>query len=696
MRLLARLAALLVFLVAVEAGAMENRYYLVNQQDFGAKQGYCLDFENSGPDNGICQLDSLRLILGAADGKSWRFSTRSGGWQLGRRYVVRAVITPTSGRLYLDGTEVGSIDGGFIPSTNQMTYAEIPGWASGPAEYLIRQESLRITAGGRSLASASIPPPTAPLPLQLFAPPAASSAVVRVRAGETVVIEAAVTISRYPSITGMAPFIDRYGQSVHSRWPGKVKSDADLLAANRDEARRSRGLTPPAGRDRFGGATNLGWHEHATGYFRVAKRKGIWWLVTPLGNPCFYIGVDSIAGLQWERTPVTDREFLFQWIPPKRGATAAAWNRNDWGGTDGTETVAFQSTNMLRKYGPNWMRIAKQAASRRLRQWGFSGGGKWGNVADLPFTPVLGHYEVPNIARHPDIYDGAIQQKFRDELKKQMGKDIRNPLVLGWSVGNEYDEIITPEEVTTILSKPAGTPAKDALCRTALEDLYDNSAERLSQAWGISVTGIEDLCAATAVPPAADVEKLRLSYARDYYSFIYRTVKDLDPNHLYLGFWIVPGWWVNEADWTVSAPFCDVIGYDRYANDFEDPALAALVKASAKPILCGEYSFPPTYRGERGFGFYGTNVPDEKTAVAMYTRWLGAALREPYCVGSVWFQYRDQPLSGRGPGRGKALVHGEHYAFGVVDLCDRPKWELVTGMRKANQAALKLRLGARR
>jgi hypothetical protein len=46
----------------------------------------------------------------------------------------------------------------------------------------------------------------------------------------------------------------------------------------------------------------------------------------------------------------------------------------------------------------------------------------------------------------------------------------------------------------------------------------------------------EALYAAQPQPPEEDVEALRRYYADRYYAFIYRTIKELDPNHLYLGF----------------------------------------------------------------------------------------------------------------------------------------------------------------
>lgn len=682
----AALAALL-----LRPAAADHRFYLASQHDFEAKRGFYLNFENAAEGPGPCRLSSLRMILGGGDGKQWRFAERRGDWQVEHTYRARAELTATTGRLLLDGVEVGRIDGGYVPARGPLTYSDVPGWASDPADYAIQQTSISVSGPAGTLVRATVPASDGPPALALFAPQQPQSARLAPAVGQALVIEAEFRISRYPEVKSLAPFIDAYGQSIHSRWPGKVRSDADLKRATADEAVRARTWTRPVGIDRFGGWTQAGWREEPTGYFRVTRRNGVWWLVSPEGNPCFYTGMNSLCGLAWERTPVDGREFLFQWLPPRTGAYAAAWNRNDWGSTDGGNTVAIQAANMLRKYGPDWQKVATTAASRRLRQWAFAGGGKWGSVPDLPCTPVLAHYDIPNVARHPDIFDADIRDRFRETLRKQIAPQRRDPLVLGWSLGNEYDEIVTKAEIQDILRKPAATPAKREMIRFGVATLYAGDAARAAEAWRVAAGTVGALMETDPTPSPADLERMRLHYADAYYKFIYTTVKEIDPDHLYLGFWIVPGWWENADDWRVSAPYCDVIGYDRYALDYMDAQTAALVKETRKPILCGEFSFPPTYRGTRGFGVYPTHVADEVESGDAYARWIRAAAADPYCVGGIWFQYRDQPLTGRGPGKGTALVYGEHYAFGVVDLCDRPKVTLVERMRKANLAAQKLR-----
>ncbi|HLV81263.1 MAG TPA: glycosyl hydrolase, partial [Chthonomonadaceae bacterium] len=317
----------------------------------------------------------------------------------------------------------------------------------------------------------------------------------------------------------------------------------------------------------------------------------------------------------------------------------------------------------------------------------------WSDILEgVPSLPVLNHGDVPNVARHPDIFDPTIQAKLRDSLRRQIEPHLKDPFILGWSIGNEFDEIVTTAEIADILGKPTAIPAKTALFTYALGTLYHDDLAQLATAWGMAGASREALLAAPLHAPETDLEALRRYYAGRYYDFLYKTVKELDPNHLYFGFWIVPGWWQKEEDWRLIAPYCDVIGYDRYAPTFSDPLLDRLMAETKKPVLLGEFSFPPFYAGTRGFGLYSVWSQDDADGGRLYTQTVQAAARNPYCVGAFWFEYRDEPVTGRGPGHGPDLVYGEDYAFGVVDEADRPKWDLVRQMRATNLTLAKERM----
>jgi hypothetical protein len=304
-------------------------------------------------------------------------------------------------------------------------------------------------------------------------------------------------------------------------------------------------------------------------------------------------------------------------------------------------------------------------------------------VKGIPDVAVLGRGEIPSLVRHPDGFDPAIRARWTELLKKQVEPRKNDSYLIGWSVGNEFDENIAAADVVKIMAMAADVPARRALYEHALNQLYNGDEDKLRGAWKDG-----------APPPPSDVEQMRRFYADAYYRFIYETVKSIDPAHLYLGMWVTPNWWANEADWDLIAPHCDVIGYDHYAKEFAAEPVRRLLAKHDKPVLCGEFSCPPDYSGERGFGRYPNSSTTEAEAGEHYAKWLRAAAREPKCVGVFYFQYRDQPITGRGPLPGPAtdLVHGENFAFGIVDVTDRLKWEFAEKVRDANLRAAEARL----
>lgn len=681
---------------AAPSQAAESRFWLASQHNFGAKQGFYLAFENRAPDGSRSPLTSLRLILGVADGKQWRFMSTPSEWSLRHKYTVHAHIGKDVAELWLDGKLIERTPGGFQPFRGQLDIGMVPGWAAGPADYLIRQQALRARQGAAKPVNLMPHAAKEPSPiLQLFAPSPGQHGALALRSGVDVDIEAEFVITPYPSLRALSPVLDRFGQCRYASWPGKVRTAADLQSATRYETQKLKAWSPSRNFDRYGGWLRAGWRSKATGFYRVERHNGAWWLITPTGMPCFYTGVCSAPSVAWEKTPTTGRELLFQRLPRRSGAETAAWGRDVWSDGKGTDYFAPHTLNLIDRYGPSWSATSMRLATKRIRAFGFCGGGKWDHVNGLPYTPVLSKWDVPNIARHPDVFDPAIVARFREGLRKQIEPHKKDPTIIGWSLGNEYDEIVNSDEIRDILAKGADVPAKRALVDRALQlPAYHGDAAALAAAWSVAPATRDALYAATPKAPAADVSALRRFYAEAYYGCIYRMVKEIDPNHLYLGFWIVPGWWESEEDWTISAPYCDVVGYDRYADEFADRKLSALIAKAGKPILCGEFAFPPFYNGQRGFGKYGVSSTDEADAARRYDAYVSAAARHPYCVGVIWFQYRDQPLTGRGPGVGGDLVYGEHYAFGLVDVTDRPKWTMIEGMRRTNLRAPSVRAHA--
>lgn len=694
-------AALLAAFVAAALKAqppfIQNRLILASQSDFGAKRGFYLDLECNGKSGRPCRLADEKLILGIADGQSWRFPTCSGPWQRNHDYRVRAVIGPAEDSLFLDSKLVARSAGAFSPQSGPVQVFLRPDWASAPADFLVQQHTVAIADSGGASLSRGLRPAGPLVPgVLIFQPDQPELLHWATRPGKTLTLEVTIRFTDSPDAATLAPLIDRFGQNRYAMWPGKVKSDRDLAAQwSYERAHRLPARLP--GLDSFGGSTRLGWRSRATGYYRIERRSGYWWLITPTGYPCFYTGVCSAPQIDFDGTPVTNRRRLFAWLPGKTDPRfASGWHHDPWGQNEAANYFAFQAADMARRYGAGWRGTGTQLAIDRIREWGFCGAAKWtGYLKDLPVIPVLSHRGVPNVARHPDIFDPAIRLALSAALREQIEPHKSDPYVVGWSIGNEYDEIVTRAEVRQILANAGASAAKKALIEHVLDTTYHGDVARLKTTWreaGETIAAIEATPVTAA--PEPDVEAMRRFYACSYYGFLYRAVKSIDANHLYFGFWVVPGWWQNESDWAMDAAACDVIGYDRYAESFADAAFTRLIASSGKPVLCGEFSYPPSYDGARGFGVYGVFSQNEADAGRLYTACVVDAARNPFCVGMCWFEYRDEPLTGRGPGFGPDLIYGEHYAFGLVDVTDTPKWPMVRAMRLANARLSRVRADA--
>ena len=623
----------------------DNRLILFDQSDFGAKRGWYLAFENQGTDGTPLPVESLRLILAIGDGKQWRFAETK-GFRLGQTLEAGAKIGRDGGTLLVDGREVGKIEARLLPTDGPFVAGRYPDWAAAPAAYRLQRGEYRAATKGEVsfgdhgiVTTGDLRGAFPAARLEAFEKP------LEKRLGGGTFIDRAelscrVTIALPPALG--KGIIDAYGQVVGAEPPNPVRSDADLRAAIADEAKRTKTWKRDPTLDPYGGFKKASWHQRPTGFYRVVKWGGKWTMVSPQGNPLFYTGLCTAPALRWDMTPTTGREEIFAALPPQ----GDLWKKGAWG--DDADYFSPVGWSLQRKYGAGWEAKATASVRTRLAQWGFSGMGKWSDA--IPGVPRVVDLSAdwPKLGRHLDPFDPKAREAARASLVRQLAGVKGDPWVVGTSIGNEYDEIVTLDEI----GKLADSPAKDALK-------------------GLS-------------PEAA-----RKKYATAYYRFLYETVKAIDKDHLYFGFWIVPGWWQDESDWDLIAPWCDVIGYDRYSDSYT--GMAERQKRTDKPVLLGEFAFPAWYGGTRGMGRYGTFVETDADSGRKYAELIADAAKDPYCVGALWFQYRDEPITGRGPGKGPLAAQGEHFAFGFVDVNDRPKWDLVVRAREANRKALSVR-----
>jgi hypothetical protein len=677
------------------AAAQQCRFYLANNS--GSNYGFNLVLKSQADSNGICPLSSVNLELAVGDGTNYHHVMLGvpPAWQTGIVYTAQGIIMPTgSFQLFTNGQSLGTNQAFLVPAHAALFGSLASDDPRATAGYLVSQISLQVSNGLNSVTL--VPNNNNPVPIAslLMSGPAAWQTPLGVDTNQPITITAAFRFDALPQNTNQfAPFIDAYGQAAFSSWSGKVATTNDLQVAIVEEQNWSATNGPILGLDIYGGSTLAGWSNPPTGWFTCAFHGNRWWLISPLGNPLFYLG---ITGIYDNVTPVTGRENIFSNLPVQPDFSAA-YSTNAWG-EPSTQTniyVSFDIANQIRKYGSSWKTMSAKQAVERILNWGFGGVGKEGGLPNLPRSPILDHNYITNVVSggHPDIFDTNILYQLSTNLASQMGSDITNRYLLGWSVGNEKKEIITDSEVTNILLLGASVAAKRAFVDYAKAAIYNSNFTNLAAAWDPGATNKQNIYAAPVVPPTNDVEMLRQFYEFSYYSNLNAVVKSIDSNHLYFGSWILANY---AADWPIAASNCDVVGIDDFSPDFS-PDLLARIAATGKPVLLGAYSYPSDYLGMRGFGWFDylnvTTISDSASGDQYTQRILGAATNACF-VGAEWFEYRDEPPCGRGYTDGTgylpgSLVVGENIASGLVDVTDRPKYDLVNKVRTANMTAWK-------
>jgi hypothetical protein len=158
----------------------------------------------------------------------------------------------------------------------------------------------------------------------------------------------------------------------------------------------------------------------------------------------------------------------------------------------------------------------------------------------------------------------------------------------------------------------------------------------------------------------------------DYYRIVSGAVKQITPDKLYMGSRLhgqkhPHGGPANVA--IAASKYCDIIGINRYR--FSPADLSIPDGGVDKPIIIGEFHFGALDRGLLHTGLRGVGTQDQRAYA--YHHYVTQALNHPNIVGTHWFQYREQPITGRGD--------GENYQIGFVNIADNPYPKMVQAAR---------------
>jgi len=171
------------------------------------------------------------------------------------------------------------------------------------------------------------------------------------------------------------------------------------------------------------------------------------------------------------------------------------------------------------------------------------------------------------------------------------------------------------------------------------------------------------------------------AFARRYFETCRDVFKRHAPRQLYLGcrFSTAP-----KAAVRACADVADVVSFNLYYREI-NPADWTGANELPKPILIGEFHFGALDRGM----FHEGLVPciDQRERARAYADYVRSVVTCPAFVGCHWFQYVDEPITGR-------WFDGENYNIGMVDVTDMPYPELTDSARTIHGELYQLRSGA--
>lgn len=492
------------------------------------------------------------------------------------------------------------------------------------------------------------------------------------------------------------PLIDRYGQYIHTEWPGKTHSDEELKRAAEREDRDFASHPGPDDWDQYGGWT-AGPQLPATGFFRLDKYKGKWWLVDPEGRLFWSHGVDCI-GAGFGSTPLTDREHYFQGLPDRASPLARFYGHGN-GAPLGYykdkqyDTFSFAGANLMRKYGDDYRQRFNETAHRRLRSWGLNTIGNWssGGLCSMRKTPFVSSIgsggrrlegSVGHWSKFPDVFDPDFAEALNKRLEAHRGYSVGNPWCIGYFIDNELswgDECSLAEAT---LASPPDQVAK----KVFLEDLKAKygTIEALNRAWGVAHESWKALLKCQTPPDREKArDELTAFYTRtaeQYFRVCREAVKRVAPKQLYLGCrFASPISWKNDTVLRAAAKHCDLLSFNPYCRGVAEQRLPPGVDM---PVMIGEFHFGALDRGMFHPGLVETSNQAERAAA--YANYIREALTNPAVVGAHWFQFTDEPTTGR--------WDGENYQIGLVDICDNPYPETIAAVRDVGTTMYQYRM----
>ncbi|MDD4115846.1 MAG: hypothetical protein PHG27_09700 [Massilibacteroides sp.] len=440
---------------------------------------------------------------------------------------------------------------------------------------------------------------------------------------------------------GDKPAVDEFGQSNLVEYAGKVTSFEQL---RQEWAAEEVEIVDQSAYNysKYGGYKQK--KVKSTGFFRTEKIEGRWWFVDPEGYLFLSVGIDCVNnGGGGNVVNVDKREGMFKELPPKELIDTYYPTRYRR-----ANSTSFGIWNLYRRYGDDFNQKAKEMAIKRMDKWGLNTIANWSSreIIDMNrkafLLPLSGLGIASDLMGLCDVYEPGFDVMIDKNLKEFVEPYKNNSWLIGYFVGNEPAWLEEEARLCSIILGGKDRPIKTIL-QQYLSKNGDTPESRKSFVW----------------------ETFRTFLTR-----VNNALKKHDPNHLNLGIRFGNILSLDEEILHICRDVFDVLSFNCYDLYPKTEMLDRALSITDLPMIIGEYHFGTV---DRGMAQSLWQVDSQKERGVAYRYYTEKAYSHPGLIGTGYFQWCDQDLTGRG-------LDGENYNCGIIDVTDRPYKEQVEAM----------------
>ena len=501
--------------------------------------------------------------------------------------------------------------------------------------------------------------------------------------------------------------VDPYGQYSGKDWKDKVHNDNELKATvNKEKSWMNNNKQDMSKRSKYGG-WSAGPKLKATGYFRTEKYDGKWTLVDPEGYIYFATGLD-ILRFDDMNTWISGRENMFKNVPKNSHYKPVGQVHTSPHGLTSGFTYNFYTANLEKKYGSSYATAWANQTYDRMKNWGFTTLGNWSDpdlfwktaeqkqmpfIADCWIRGNFGTIDDGNVPGQitPDAFDPAFRTATINSLKSINGGSVKNnPWCVGMYINNEISwgsPLGDPYSVVAAaMNKPANSSHAKRAFIAEMKKKYGNIGA-LNRSWGTNFGNFDALNNANILPAnrtsglTSDLSKMLTMLATQYYKTVNECFDSIYPNTLNFGSRLAEWGCPKEVE-QACAKYVDVVSYNCYKESVKTEGNWMRINSYDKPAIIGEFHFGA--KGERMYSPGLIAASNQAERGKMYTKYITDLLQTDCFVGGQWFQYIDQPITGR-------AWDGENYNAGFVDVADVPYYELVNAAKDIHDRQYKVK-----